>query len=47
MQRRELIAGFASAPILPVAAHAQESGPMRHIGVLTGPGDGDPVLLPY
>jgi putative tryptophan/tyrosine transport system substrate-binding protein len=47
MQRREFIAGFASAAILPVAAHAQESGPMRHIGVLTGPGDSDPVLQSY
>jgi putative tryptophan/tyrosine transport system substrate-binding protein len=44
MQRREFIAGFASAAMLPVGAHAQESGPMRHIGVLTGPGDRDPLL---
>jgi len=43
MQRREFIAGLGSAAILPLAAHAQQAGPMRRLGVLTGASEGDPV----
>ena len=47
MRRREFIAGLGSAAILPLAAHAQQTGPMRRIGVLSGLGKDDPVEQSY
>jgi putative ABC transport system substrate-binding protein len=41
MKRREFIAGLGSATAWPVVARAQQTGPMRRIGVLTL-GEGDP-----
>jgi putative tryptophan/tyrosine transport system substrate-binding protein len=41
MQRREFIAGVSIAAILPPAAYAQQTRPMRRIGVLIGLGEDD------
>jgi putative tryptophan/tyrosine transport system substrate-binding protein len=41
MRRREFIAGLAGAVAWPVVAHAQQSGPMRRVGVLMGLGEDD------
>ncbi len=46
MQRRDFIAGLGSAAILPLAAHAQQTGPMRRLGVLSF-GDADPLEQSY
>jgi len=43
MRRRDLIAGLGSASILALAAHAQQTGPMRRIGVLASVGEDDPL----
>jgi putative ABC transport system substrate-binding protein len=42
MRRREFIAVMGSAPFLPVAARAQQSGRRRRIGLLMGPAETDP-----
>jgi putative tryptophan/tyrosine transport system substrate-binding protein len=43
MQRREFIAALGSAAILPLAAGAQQTAPMRSIGVLSGFAEDDPL----
>ena len=43
MRRREFIAGLGSAAILPLAAHAEQTGPVRRIGMLVRLDDGDPL----
>lgn len=41
MKRREFIALIASATALPLAARAQQAGPMRRIGILMGGAESD------
>ena len=43
MRRREFIAGLGGAAASSFAARAQQTGPMRRIGVLSGHGEGDPI----
>ena len=44
MRRREFVAGLGSAVALSLAAHAQQSAPMRRIGVLMGWDESDPEV---
>jgi putative ABC transport system substrate-binding protein len=46
MRRREFIALLGGATVAwPLAAHAQQSGPMRRIGVLCGTAEDDPQIV--
>jgi putative tryptophan/tyrosine transport system substrate-binding protein len=43
MRRREFIAGLGAAVAWSFAARAEQTGPMRFIGVLSGQSEGDPI----
>jgi putative ABC transport system substrate-binding protein len=43
MRRREFIAGFGGAAACPLAAQAQQGDRVRHIGVLMGLDENDPL----
>jgi len=47
MKRRTFIAGLGSAGAWPVVAWAQQSGPIRRLGVLMALGEDDPELKAY
>jgi putative tryptophan/tyrosine transport system substrate-binding protein len=46
MRRREFIIGIGSTSALPLVARAQQSGPLRRVGVLMGAAETDPISPP-